>query len=151
MTIKAHFTRMMAIAGFFTATLLILLSGMSVMASDNIIPVREDVMFSTDDTSKVYRVVEEMPQIVGGLQAVYDNIEYPRAAISGGVEGKVYIKFIIDEKGRVQDPQILKDIGSGCGEAALAGIRKVKFTPGKQNGVAVRVHYTLPVTFQIKS
>lgn len=102
------------------------------------------------DSTKVYQVVEEMPKIVGGLPAVYKNIKYPKTAIKAGVQGRVFLKFVVNEEGNVEDPQVLKDIGAGCGEAAIEAIKKVKFTPGRHNGKIVKVQYSLPVKFQLK-
>ena len=104
-----------------------------------------------EDSSQIYDVVDQMPEIKGGIKEVYKNIEYPRAAVSGRVEGRVFIKFVVDENGNVKNPEVLKDIGAGCGNAAVEGIKKVKFTPGKLNGQPVKVYYTLPVSFEIKS
>ena len=60
-------------------------------------------------------------------------------------------KSLVDESGNVKKPEILKDIGAGCGEAAIEGIKKVKFTPAKNGGKPVSVYYTLPVTFKIQN
>lgn len=106
---------------------------------------------SAKDTTEVYNIVDEMPEIEGGLAEVYKHIEYPSVARKKKVEGRVFIKFVIDENGKVLDPVILKDIGDGCGEAAIEGIKKVKFTPGKHKGKPVKVYYTLPVTFKLKA
>lgn len=102
------------------------------------------------DTTEVFNIVDEMPEIEGGLQEVYKHIVYPSLAERTKTEGRVFIKFIVDENGKVVNPVILKDIGAGCGEAAIEGIRKVKFTPGKQNGKPVKVYYSLPITFKLK-
>lgn len=103
-----------------------------------------------EDTTEVFNIADEMPEIEGGLQEVYKHIEYPRQARRAKIEGRVFIKFIVDENGKVQDPVVLKDIGSGCGEAAIAGIKKVTFTPGKNAGKPVKVYYTLPITFKLQ-
>ncbi|MBO6586873.1 MAG: energy transducer TonB [Gracilimonas sp.] len=106
---------------------------------------------AADDSAKIYDVVDQMPEIEGGIKEVYNNIKYPRAAISGRIEGRVFVKFVVDENGNVKNPTVIKDIGAGCGEAAVEGIKKVKFTPGKLNGQPVKVYYTLPVSFKINS
>ncbi len=103
------------------------------------------------DTTEVLTVAEVMPEIEGGIQELYKKIVYPRAAQQNNVEGRVFIRFIVDENGDVQSPEILRDIGAGCGDAAVAAIEKVKFTPGKQNGQPVSVYFTLPVTFKLQS
>ncbi len=109
------------------------------------------VEFAAEDSAKIYDVVDQMPEIEGGIKEVYKNIKYPRAAVSGRVEGRVFVKFVVDENGKVKNPKVIKDIGAGCGAAAVEGIKKVKFTPGKLNGQPVKVYYTLPVSFKINS
>ncbi|MEQ8525960.1 energy transducer TonB [Gracilimonas sp.] len=106
---------------------------------------------TAEDSTKIYDVVDQMPKIKGGIKEVYKNIDYPRAAISGRVEGRVFVKFVVDENGDVKDAEVIKDIGAGCGDAALEGIKKVKFTPGQLQGKAVKVYYTLPISFKIES
>ena len=103
------------------------------------------------DSTDVYRIVDQMPEIVGGLQEIYKHIEYPKQAIERGIEGRVFLRFIVDEKGEVKDPEILKDIGGGCGDAAVQAVKKVKFTPGRQDGNTVKVWYSIPITFKIQS
>ncbi len=105
--------------------------------------------WAQSDASEVFTVVEKMPEVKGGLQSIYDNIEYPALAKRNGVEGKVFVKFIVDENGNVSNPEILKDIGGGCGEAVKEGIVNVKFTPGQQGGKNVKVYYTLPINFKM--
>lgn len=107
--------------------------------------------FASTDSVIIYDAVDEMPEIEGGFQEVYKHIKYPKAAISRRVEGRVFIKFIVDENGKVKEPEIVKDIGAGCGDAAIEAIQKVKFIPGKMAGKAVNVYFTLPVTFQIQN
>lgn len=102
------------------------------------------------DSTKVYRVVDEMPEIEGGLSALYKKIEYPDEARRKEISGRVYLQVIVDEKGKASDPKILRDIGGGCGDAAAKAITKMKFKPGKQNGKKVKVQYSLPITFRIE-
>ena len=107
------------------------------------------VLNAANDTTEVYDVVDQMPEIVGGLPEIYKHIKYPSKAKNDRIEGRVFIRFIVDENGKVQSPQILKDIGGGCGQAAIEGIQKVKFMPGSKNGTPVKVYYSLPVNFKI--
>tara|TARA_Y100001935_G_scaffold217449_1_gene189727 strand:+ start:181285 stop:181716 length:432 start_codon:yes stop_codon:yes gene_type:complete len=107
------------------------------------------VLNAANDTTEVYDVVDQMPEIVGGLPEIYKHIKYPSKAKNDRIEGRVFIRFIVDENGKVQSPQILKDIGGGCGQAAIEGIQKVKFKPGSKNGTPVKVYYSLPVNFKI--
>jgi protein TonB len=101
--------------------------------------------------SEVYTVVDEMPQMEGGMQSLYGEIKYPREAAKNGIEGRVFIQFVVDKDGNVRDEKVLRDIGGGCGDAALEAVRSVKFTPGKKDGVAVNVQYSMPVTFKLEN
>ncbi len=103
------------------------------------------------DASEVFTVVDEMPEMIGGMEALYGEIKYPRAAVQAGIEGRVFIQFVVDKDGNVRDEKVLRDIGGGCGEAALEAVRGVKFSPGKKNGVAVNVQYSMPVTFKLQN
>ncbi len=105
---------------------------------------------SQDSTDEIHTVVDVMPEIEGGLSALYKKIKYPQKAVNEGISGRVYLQIIVDENGNAQNPEVLRDIGGGCGEAAVEAIKKVKFTPGKQDGKAVKVKYSLPVTFRIE-
>lgn len=111
------------------------------------------IIFSTN---KIYSqqdpylaFAQVMPQPIGGLASIYKHIEYPEMAKKAGLEGKVYLLIYIDETGKVTDVKVLKGIGGGCDEAAVNGIKEVKFTPGKQNGVPVKVKLSLPVNFKL--
>ena len=110
-------------------------------------PPPEDDM---DDEPELFQVVEDMPEPVGGMQAIYDNISYPDAARRSGIEGRVIIQFIVDENGEVQDPQVVRGIGGGCDEEAIAAIRSVEWTIGRQRGRPVRVQFQLPIMFRLQ-
>ena len=90
-----------------------------------------------------------MPEPIGGVAAIYKHITYPSVAKDAGISGKVYLLIYINEKGSVDDVKVLKGIGGGCDEAAIAGVKQVKFSPGKNNGQPVKVKLSLPITFQI--
>lgn len=102
------------------------------------------------DSDEVYSVVEEMPEIEGGLSALYEKIKYPKEAVRKEISGRVYLQVIVHEDGTAKNPEIIRDIGGGCGEAAAEAITKVKFKPGKKDGKKVKVKYSLPVTFRIE-
>lgn len=134
-------------------TLVLLLLATVIITTDNTFaenPLNFEYSEGIYDTTEVLTIAEEMPEIIGGIQEVYKHIDYPRAASLNNIQGRVFVRFIVDEQGNVQQPEILKDIGGGCGDAALKGIQKVKFTPGKQNGLPVSVYYTLPITLKIQ-
>jgi len=94
--------------------------------------------------------VEEMPELIGGLAELQKKIRYPEIAKKAGVEGRVFVQFIVDEQGNVVDPVVTKGIGAGCDEEALRAIIDAKFTPGRQRGQAVKVKFSVPITFRLK-
>ncbi len=92
---------------------------------------------------------EQMPQPVGGMEAIYKNIHYPETAREAHLEGKVYLLLFINEDGNIDKVTVIKGIGLGCDEAAKAGVSKVRFTPAKNNGAAVKVKLSLAITFKL--
>lgn len=109
----------------------------------------ESKAHSPDGEDDVLTFAEEMPEIVGGIEELYKHLRYPRQAVDTGTEGRVVVQFIIDEEGQVHDPEILRDIGSGCGHAAVEAVKEIEFTPAKQNGRPVRIRYSLPISFRL--
>lgn len=99
----------------------------------------------------VFIVVERMPELIGGLAALQSKIVYPEIARLAGIEGRVMVQFIIDEQGRVNNPVVVRGIGGGCDEAAIEAVKNARFTPGMQRGRAVKVSYTLPITFRLNT
>ncbi len=102
-----------------------------------------------EEEPEVFTIVEDMPELIGGMQAIYQHLRYPEIARKAGIEGRVVVQFIIDEEGRVVDPVVVRGIGGGCDEAAIEAVKQVRFTPGRQRGRAVRVRYSLPITFRL--
>ncbi|MEX1063365.1 MAG: energy transducer TonB [Balneolaceae bacterium] len=98
-----------------------------------------------------FTVVEDMPELIGGLQELQASIQYPEQARRAGIEGRVYVQFIVNEQGQVEDPQVVRGIGGGCDEEALRAIRQAEFRPGMQRGRPVRVQYSLPIVFQLQN
>lgn len=103
----------------------------------------------TDDNGDPFVVVEEMPKLIGGLASVQSKVEYPELAKRAGIEGKVVLQFIVNENGDVENPKVVKGIGGGCDEAAVAAVSKAKFEPGIQRGKPVRVQFSLPIVFRL--
>lgn len=97
----------------------------------------------------VFAVVDEMPQIEGGLAALHSEIRYPDAAKQAGIEGRVVVRFIVDKAGRVVEPTIVKSLGGGCDEEAVRAIEQLTFTPGRHNGEPANVQLTLPISFRL--
>ena len=94
---------------------------------------------------------EFMPEIKGGIKKLYSEIKYPEMARKAEIEGKVFVEFIVNEQGEVENPIILRGIGGGCDEEVLRVIKKMKFTPGIQNGKFVKVRMHQAVTFELQN
>lgn len=112
----------------------------------------EQTKDSTED-NKVYMFVEEMPVFPGNLNAwIYSHVQYPEAAKTKGIEGKVYVRFIIEKDGTVNDVKIIRGVSTELDNEAKEVIASMpKWYPGKQNNTPVRVYYTVPVYFALKS
>ena len=106
--------------------------------------------------SMVFAAVEEMPIFPGGEKALLNfltyHIQYPRDAIENGIEGRVWISFVVEIDGSISNAKVERGIGYHCDEEALRVINKFpKYTPGKQNGLPVRVQVMMPITFRLSS
>ncbi|OGX81878.1 hypothetical protein BEN49_14775 [Hymenobacter coccineus] len=107
-------------------------------------------------SDKPFITVEQMPQLPGGggteaiVAAIQKAARYPTQALSAGVEGKVFASFVVNAQGEVTDLKIVKGLGSGLDEETLRAISKLpRFIPGRQNGRAVSVQYTVPISFHL--
>ena len=100
-------------------------------------------------TSKPVVWVEQMPQFAGDLNAyIGSHIRYPDMARESNIEGTVMVKFVVNEDGAVSDAIVVRGPGGGCDEEALRMVNSMpKWKPGKQNGMAVKVFFTLPIKF----
>ncbi|GAB5410813.1 MAG: energy transducer TonB [Balneolaceae bacterium] len=104
-------------------------------------PKREDFTF----------MPEFMPEMKGGISKLYSEIKYPKQARAADIEGKVFVRFIVNEKGEVENPEIIRGIGGGCDEEVLRAIKLMSFTPGIQNGRFVKVKMNQLVTFKLRN
>lgn len=96
-----------------------------------------------------FESVEQMPEFDGNIgEYLGRNIQYPQMARETQITGRVIIRFVVNEDGSVSGAKVLKGIGAGCEEEALRVINSMpKWKPGKNNGKAVKVFFTLPVKF----
>ncbi|MBN1301164.1 MAG: energy transducer TonB [Melioribacteraceae bacterium] len=104
---------------------------------------------SNKENEEYAAFAEVMPKPVGGMSSVIKNIEYPVLASTNKIEGKVYVLAFIDEAGKVNDVKVVKDIGYGCGEAAVEAVKTSRFEPGKSKGQPIKVKLTLMIDFKL--
>jgi protein TonB len=107
-----------------------------------------------EDVDEVFLVVEESAAPQGGMQAFYEyvgkKLKYPAQARRMGIEGKVFVEFVINRDGSIQDVKAIKGIGAGCDEEAVRVIQSApSWKPGKQRGKPVRQRMVLPITFKL--
>jgi len=107
--------------------------------------------------NKVYTYVEQMPQLPGGggngaiVAAIQKATKYPPLALRNQVEGRIFVSFTVNAQGDVSDVKVVKGLGSGLDEETIRAVKTLpKFIPGKQNGRAVSVSFTVPITFKIQ-
>lgn len=103
---------------------------------------------------KIFERVEVMPQFPGGeaeLQKYLEkNIQYPVVDIEMGNQGRVVIRFVVDKDGNIKNLQLQSGVSPNCDKEAMRVIQNMpKWIPGKQNGEAVQVYFTVPVLFRI--
>ena len=103
---------------------------------------------------KAFDVVEQMPQYPGGPQALFkylgENIRYPKEAEDNNEQGRVIITFVVKKDGSIDDAKVVKSVSSSLDTEALRVLNAMpNWTPGRQNGEAVNVKYTIPITFRL--
>ncbi len=107
------------------------------------------------EETKIFTVVEQMPMYPGGDAALMgylrDNIHYPTVAAENGVQGRVVVGFVVERDGSITDVNIIRSVDPSLDREAMRVVKSMpRWTPGKQNGSAVRVKYQVPVTFRLQ-
>ena len=105
--------------------------------------------------AEIFTVVESMPEFPGGPGKMMEysarNIKYPAMARESGIQGRVFVNFVVEPDGSVSNVKVLRGIGGGCDEEAVRVVESMpKWTPGRQRGKAVRVSFNLPVRFTLQ-
>ena len=103
----------------------------------------------------IFMVVEDEAEFPGGAKAwgkfLKKNFRYPRQAQRMGIEGKVFLSFVVDKDGAISDIAVARGIGGGCDEEAIRVLSKSpKWKPGRQRGVAVKSRMAIQIAFQLK-
>ena len=106
------------------------------------------------DNDSIYDIVDQMPKFPGGEQAMFEfigkNVKYPQKAKDEGVQGRVFIQFVVEKDGSINEVKLLRGIGGGCDEEALRVVKAMpKWEPGMHKGEHVRVSYCLPIFFKL--
>lgn len=104
---------------------------------------------------EIFTVVESMPSFPGGdaarMKYLQENIKYPQMARESGIQGTVYVTFVVETDGSVTDIRILRGIGGGCDEEAIRVIKEMpKWNAGMQRGKPVRVQFNMPIKFTLQ-
>lgn len=105
--------------------------------------------------AEIFTVVESMPEFPGGMGKLMgylgNNIKYPPLAKESGIQGRVFINFVVEPDGKISQVKVLRGIGGGCDEEAVRVVQAMpKWKPGLQRGKPVRVSYNLPVKFTLQ-
>ncbi len=124
------------------------------MALTNDVIAQNEKPAKEKEEEPIFKVVEEMPKFPGGVDAMKkflaENIKYPEFARKKGIQGRVYIQFVIEKDGSVTGGMVLRGIDGGCDEEAARVVRAMpKWIPGTQKGEPVRVQFNLPIQFSL--
>ncbi|MCB0488151.1 MAG: energy transducer TonB [Cyclobacteriaceae bacterium] len=103
---------------------------------------------------EVFKVVDEQPQFPGGMVALYkyigENIRYPAGARIAGIEGRVFVQFIVNKDGSIDGVNAVNELGGGCEEEAVRVMKTIpNFIPGKIDGEPVYVRMVMPISFKL--
>lgn len=119
----------------------------------------EEVKFVMEEleeekAEEIFDMVEDAPEPIGGIKSFYtyvsEHMKYPSKALEMEIQGKVFIKFVVDKDGSLMNVVVLKGIGGGCDEEAVKVVQNApKWKPGKQRGRPVKVYMVLPIVFKL--
>lgn len=108
-----------------------------------------------EEENKVFDIVEQQPLFPGGLTALMkylsENTKYPVVAQENGVQGRVTVQFVVEKDGSISDVHVLRGVDPSLDKEAVRVVKSMpRWTPGKQNGITVRVNYRVPVLFRLQ-
>jgi len=114
-------------------------------------PAPSDSEDDRDSEPEIFVVVEDLPEIIGGVARLAAAVKYPPIARQAQLEGLVVVKIVVNADGTPSNPEILKSPGSALDKAAIDAVMKQQFKPGRQRGRAVAAYMAIPVRFQLTS
>ena len=97
----------------------------------------------------IFEVVEQDPVPIGGLEGIQRRVIYPEIAQRAGIEGRVFLTFVIGTDGVPRDVEVARSLCTECDAAAVRAIEETRFEPGRVRGQAVNVRYAIPVVFRL--
>jgi len=117
------------------------------------IQVYEDI--EIDDGEKIFVIAEDMPEFPGGdvalIRWISKMIKYPMIAQENGITGRVYLNFVVNKQGGIENVKVIRGVDPSLDKEAIRVIKKMpKWIPGKQRGKAVNVSYSVPINFQLQ-
>src|SRR6218665_676726 len=96
-------------------------------------------------------IAQVMPEFKGMAKFIADNLNYPPVAVENGTTGTVFLSFVVEKDGSVNDVKVLKGLPDGCAEEAMRVVKMMpKWKPGQNHGEPVRVQFNLPIKFNLK-
>ena len=115
-----------------------------------VVEVEEEV-----EEQRIFQIVEEQPEFPGGEEArlrfLRDNMNYPMMAREAGIQGTVFVTFVVERDGSITNVEILRGIGGGCDEEAIRVTRMMpRWKPGKQRNRPVRTQFRMPIRFALQ-
>lgn len=107
-----------------------------------------------EEEAQVFFIVENMPEFPGGdlelRKHIAQNIQYPEIAKENGIQGKVYIQFVVNQKGKVEQVKVVRGVDPSLDKEAIRVISNLpSWAPGSQRGKPVKVSFTVPINFQL--
>ena len=132
-----------------------LFTALPALAQEDVVAPKEETIQMVEPAKPaVFTGVEEMPQFPGGEKALYayviKELKYPKMAKENGIQGTVYVTFVIQADGTITNPKVIRGIGGGCDEESIRIVKGMpKWIPGKQGGKEVIVQYNLPIRFKL--
>ena len=108
-----------------------------------------------EEENKVFDIVEQQPMFPGGQTALMkylsEHTKYPVVAQENGVQGRVTVQFVVEKDGSISDVHVLRGVDPSLDKEAVRVVKSMpRWTPGKQNGINVRVNYRVPVLFRLQ-
>ncbi|QGY47092.1 TonB family protein [Maribellus comscasis] len=121
----------------------------------DVAPVIETIEEEEEEAPEIFTIVEEPAEFPGGIKALYNfiskSVKYPVIAQENGIEGTVFVKFVVDEQGNASSAEVLRGVDASLDSEALRVINSLpRFKPGKQRGRPVKVYYHARINFQLQ-